>query len=111
MDRETARDATKFSDAGGLMNSLWHEISQGKDATLRFYRDPKYFGCGTYSDIDGNQWEINGVKEGYVQVQPYSSRGWRNSTAEWSNGPELYSPVWLPYVVEIVVINEETGDA
>jgi len=92
------------------MNSLWHEISQGKDATLRFYRDPKYFGCGTYSDIDGNQWEINGVKEGYVQVQPYSSRGWRNSTAEWSNGPELYSPVWLPYVVEIVVINEETGD-
>jgi hypothetical protein len=110
VDGKAARDATKFGDAGALMNSLWLEISKGKDATLHFYRDPKYFGCGTYSDVAGNQWTVSGIKEGYVQVQPYSLRGWRNSTAEWSDGPEPYSPIWLPYEVEVVVIKEETGD-
>ena len=79
---------------------------EGEVETLRFHKsqNPKWHGIGTYTDVDGNRWDVHGVfgTEGgvFIQARPYSDDDPRYSTASLCLG--FVSTRWIPYRVELV---------
>ena len=80
---------------------------EGEINTLRFKRshDPKMHGIGTYTDVDGNRWDVHGVigtADGcFIQARPYSNNDPRYSTDSFSPSG-FVSTTWIPYKVELV---------
>lgn len=80
---------------------------EGEIKTLKLTQDPKMYGLGTYTDIDGIQWDVRC----YIGA-PYSETGIPYINARqitnipyYSTGTDGHSygsHEWLPYYYEVI---------
>lgn len=82
------------------------QLSYFKDSepkgSIKFKKDPRYYGLGRYEDENGNWWDVNAVIQNYVcackleNLHPYFK-----DTSDFRNHNMVFQ-TWEPYKIELV---------
>lgn len=80
---------------------------EGEIKTLKLTQDPKIFGLGTYTDIDGVQYDVrcyigeslSETGKPYINARPITNIPYYSTATD---GHSYGSHTWIPYYYEVI---------